>query len=555
MPGRIVTAAALLAASLTWCGINGCVQSSRPEPRTEIVVPSLMLAEECDPLPGPGKPGGTIIFALTDSVNPGHAPVPHNVSERIVFRNLYETLVEVDCAGRLSPALAASWESFENYRTWVFTLRADTRAWDGAVLTAADVKRSWITAQSCPAAVDGHSPLIWLNARAASVKVLDDRRLAITLPEAQADFPLMLAHAALAVAVPRSGRAWPVGTGPCRLDPDARQSGSDLVCKPHRHHPRKPTWERLVFRVLPGEDPRDVLGGQADLVLARDRAALNYFSRTPRVEVTALPWDRLYLLLCPPGGTVQERQRWYTGWNRRELARDVVGAVSQPADESFFFQPTEQLCPQLTGPVEALNWPSLDTEGRTTTLDRDVIVYPEGDEDARRLAERIAALAGRVRRPGLDRPGRGAMTPPQPPAGGEVPQAIALSRLAFGGGLQSQRAGAYVLTVERSYPSACLQIASLLGMAEWIQQAAHAETVTSSVYPPGARLAAPSVDFSLPEVIQATRRLRVTGVAVPLVITRAALVASGRLAGVRLAYDGTPLLAQAGWVSGDGSVP
>ena len=35
---------------------------------------------------------------------------------------------------------------------------------------------------------------------------------------------------------------------------------------------------------------------------------------------------------------------------------------------------------------------------------------------------------------------------------------------------------------------------------------------------------------------------------VPLVYTRAYLVAHGQLAGVVLAYDGTPLLGRAGWI-------
>ena len=63
------------------------------------------------------------------------------------------------------------------------------------------------------------------------------------------------------------------------------------------------------------------------------------------------------------------------------------------------------------------------------------------------------------------------------------------------------------------------------------------------------------MDFELPEVTQAAQRLKLHGVVVPLVATRAFLVCKGRLAGVQLSYDGSPLLAGAGWAAGSGSTP
>ena len=52
-------------------------------------------------------------------------PGPSNDSERLVFRQLYETLVRVDCKGRVVPGLAASWRLSIDGQTWIVTLRAE----------------------------------------------------------------------------------------------------------------------------------------------------------------------------------------------------------------------------------------------------------------------------------------------------------------------------------------------------------------------------------------------------------------------------------------------
>jgi hypothetical protein len=397
--------------------------------------------------------------------------------------------------------------------------------------------------------------LIWLNARAKSIQVLDKRRIAIELPEPQSDFPLLLAHAALAVATWRPGWRWPVGTGPFKLEPWSDVPSPDLVCLPNERRRDAAELDQLTFRVLLDNDPRDILGRQCDALVVRDQSALSYFERTPSVTVAPMPWDRMYILLCPPEGSERARQRWYTGWNRSDLARDVVGSPAQPVTEPFFQIPTERLCAQLTGPIAIEKWPTFSRQESSTTLDRDLILHPEGDQDARRLAERLAVLAAVPQRPAPDRPGRGELSPPYPPAGGEVPQALAIPAGQFIGAVQSTRAGAFILPVERGYASACLQVAALLSIAEWIQRAALDTDYAHSYYPSSARARKPKDDYDLPEVVQAARRLTVSGVALPLVITRAHLITQGRLAGVRFGYDGTILLDRTGWYSGNRSTP
>src|SRR5678815_5156745 len=51
--------------------------------------------DDCKLISEPGEPIGKV--ALNERVDPANAPHPSNESERLVFRQLYETLVRVDC--------------------------------------------------------------------------------------------------------------------------------------------------------------------------------------------------------------------------------------------------------------------------------------------------------------------------------------------------------------------------------------------------------------------------------------------------------------------------
>ena len=123
-------------------------------PRYRYVIPVALFAAACRagapraelPLPPPAPAPGdttcaiaagraaardTVRLAVTDPVDPGHAPLPRNDAERLVFGQLYESLIRVDCQGRPLPGLAATWEQAPGDR-WAFTLRDNARFWDGA---------------------------------------------------------------------------------------------------------------------------------------------------------------------------------------------------------------------------------------------------------------------------------------------------------------------------------------------------------------------------------------------------------------------------------------
>ena len=117
--------------------------------------------EGCGVMAGPAVPGGHFIFTLTSPVLPGHAPIPRNGAERVVFAQLYETLVQVDCTGRTRPGLAERWTCTEDSTVWVFTIREGARFWDGTRVTAEDVRRAWCDNEKALAVPGLASPWTW----------------------------------------------------------------------------------------------------------------------------------------------------------------------------------------------------------------------------------------------------------------------------------------------------------------------------------------------------------------------------------------------------------
>ena len=452
----------------------------------------------CAVLDGPSLPGGEFTVLLNESVDPAHAPVPHNPGERLVFAQLYETLVNVACDGRILPGLARHWACTEDSTVWVFTLRTDARLWDGTRITADLVRQAWAGSQECPRSGSQSSPWAWLNARSQSIKALDGLRLAVSLPEPQAQFPTLLAHPATAVAVKRPGWTWPVGSGPCRLRASTPTPLPTLETRPNPHHPRAPTWKSLTFLVHPGRDPRDLADQPFDLLLVRDQASRRFYDQVPGLQTLPLPWDRLYLLAVSPEQNPDGGATWRSAARKIDPARDLTSGEARSWPDLIFPSGPAVQCPQLTGPVATRPSAERSWDLPGYQLDAQAVVCTTGDPTARELAERLSALRG-----------------------GQTRVAV-MPADAASFSLQWQMAGAQVLRLDQIFPTRCLQKACLLSRAAWIQKAAH----TSSDQAQG----------------DTVLRRHLT----PLALTRPWLVARPGLAGLRLDFDGTLLLDRLG---------
>jgi len=246
----------------------------------------------------------TITLAVTDPVDPGHAPLPRNDAERLVFGQLYESLIRLDCQGRPLPGLAATWEQAPGDR-WGFTLRDNARFWDGAPVTARDVLASWRLRDAT---------------LAASLTVTGDRTF--TVP---ASGPFQrLADQALAVTKPAPGGSWPIGTGRYWMTSGDPASPDVLVAQPMAR-----TGQPVVkIATVPASAARDALDGEAGVLITDDPAALEYARTLAGYVDVPLEWNRTYVLLAPG------RDKAVVGDLRLESLREAVRGDARPAEWS-----------------------------------------------------------------------------------------------------------------------------------------------------------------------------------------------------------------------------
>src|SRR3989442_11941979 len=97
--GALVTAAA-------------CAPRGAPGPGFLVPPPRLIAPPSACDVPGDaGAAPDTLSVAVPGAVDPAHAPVPVTAGERVLFRQLYETLLRLDFEGHLHSALATAWTS------------------------------------------------------------------------------------------------------------------------------------------------------------------------------------------------------------------------------------------------------------------------------------------------------------------------------------------------------------------------------------------------------------------------------------------------------------
>lgn len=349
-------------------GVPGPPQVATPDPPPSPTAAAAPRPEadsvDCALIAEPGEPIATV--ALGDRIDPANAPYPSNESERLLFRQLYDTLVRVDCNGRVGPGLAASWRRDADGRAWIVTLQENARFSDGTPVTAADVRASW-TRDGV-----GREMRPRVSRLVESIVPVDDRALAITLRSPRADVPLVLAHTDLAIAKPLPESRWPLGTRFSRVapenDPPRASAGSVITLD-------RDNLSSVRFLVA-RRDPRDLLDEGVDLLLTRDPAALDYAATLSQFQSVPMAWQRTHVLLTP-GRT--RTSPALSADARQILANDAVRGEARGALGPFWWQTLPD--------CEAAPAPPGDQSSPTPR-----IVYDAGDDAARGLAERFVGL-------------------------------------------------------------------------------------------------------------------------------------------------------------------
>jgi len=408
-----------------------------------MVSPASDYPADCVALAASGPRSDTVTVALFDRVVPEYAPWGHNASERLVFQNLYETLVTVDCRGDVKGALAASWRSHDRGRRWTLTLREDARFWDGERVTAGEVVSAWQDALTLDTAID--------SARASGARTVD-----VYPSRAERGVPRALAAPAFAVAKRSGDSRWPLGTGPFRVATPPRADGAVVAVPAFGRS--GPT---LEFVQTPARDARDLLEGGVDLMVTADPAVVEYARGQPQLVTVAMPWEKTYALLSPARATALRR-----GEERptipvslaEDLARDAVRCEARAAEAPFWWDDAGA-CGEPQ-PGAAAPAPSGVRE----------ILYDQRDAVARDLAHRIVALAasdpattGEVAALESCVPGLGARS-------GEGPAVVArgVGAVELAQCLREGSDLAYVVALARSTPMSCYEVGQLLERAPWL---------------------------------------------------------------------------------------
>ncbi len=381
--------------------IGLCAAACRAAPPSvEALTPAAALPDTLcalRPAPGPASGGArdTLSVALPEPVDPAHAPAPKNDAERLVFRELYETLLRVDCTGHVLRGLARSAERSAR-DTWTFTLRDEARFWDGAPVTTRDVVAAWRARD---------------EALAQSVTIVDEHTL--TVHQTDTRFQ-PFADPALAVSKPAPGGGWPIGTGGHWVT-GAPTDGSDLLWA----YPVPPaTRPVLKLASLPATRLRDALDEGADLLLTGDPTVLEYAATRPGHRDLPLEWHRTYVLLAPG--------RSNSGFAaiRRESLREAVHLDARPAeppgDGRFWFTD-----------LRSCGLPPVRDAERAAGRQR--VVYDQTDRSAADLAARLVGLG----------------------AVGTHAVATGLAPSAFAAALETGRDAAYVLALPRRVFDGC----------------------------------------------------------------------------------------------------
>lgn len=208
-----------------------------------------------------------------------------------VSKSIYDTLVEVDRAGNLVPALASSYEVSADGLTYTFELAAATFH-DGTALDAADVVA---TLDRIRAAATG-SPKAAEFAAIASVEAQDASTVVVSLTEPQPAFLSTLASGWGAILPSEKLAAGhdfgnqPVGTGPFSFVSWSRDNAITLAANPD-YYQGAPLVDQVVIRFVTDSavQLQGLLTGEFDVIDTVAAADQQLVEANPSLELVREP--------------------------------------------------------------------------------------------------------------------------------------------------------------------------------------------------------------------------------------------------------------------------
>jgi len=335
---------------------------------------------ECILIEGSDEAPDTITVSLPCPAETANAPVAANYSEEVIFSHLYQALFSIDCLGEAQPVIASGWSRSREGRMWSFRIKRGVRFWDGSVLTAADITRSWNSNLSRAARE---------QAGIDSVRSEGKYAVHVYLDHPGGRLPRILATPDFHVAKSFCRPAYPCGTGPYRpVKYDGPPSGGGMVIEPSEGN-QGPV---IRFVYLSGDEVLDRLGKRVDISITSDPSVISYAAEVEVLSSMPLPWSRTYLLISSTRVNALRNGQRVTPLAdqiREDLAINAVREEARAAAPGSWCR-NLQSCSRLAGIARFQHRfiPRFDTES-----DGWRVLYNQADQTAGELAGRLVALS------------------------------------------------------------------------------------------------------------------------------------------------------------------
>lgn len=397
---------------------------------------------------------------------------PRSPADSLVFAHLYETLVKVTCDGRLVPGLAERWSLRDDMsaRIWTLHLRA---AHAGEVsVSPEEVIEAWRSRRSATGSERDPRALA-----IESVAIESDRTVTVRFRDPHPDGPRVLADPYFAVSRSNPDPTAIAGTGSFPVvhagDPTPGDGSVTLV------PPVGTGGGTRMLRIVPSDDPRDLIDRGVNVVRTRDRRSIAYAATRRGSHTQPLPADQAYILVAParavaPSGASPSAgaidttsyaavndPRWES--LRTALSRDVLRTSAPQRTEGWWLTPDVASRCEITITARA-PW----TMPRSPTRARR-LVFDARDSIGAALARRLVVLAAADAPPSPEADAVRALLPELAAPAPDRLVAWGAGDAELASGLLAGADAAYLVSLPRRVLDPCAHWRTVSAMAPWLR--------------------------------------------------------------------------------------
>ncbi len=207
----------------------------------------------CSPMAFADTPvkGGVLTVAQL-AEPPGLDPTANTAAaiDRVVWSNIYETLVKMDDQGQLQPGLAKAWTVSEDGKEVVFHLQEGVKFHNGEAFNAAAAKWN-LERAAAEGTVNPHPEYFQVI---EAMETPDDNTLKVTLKDVDALFLIHMAEGDASMLPPKGyeqAKSHPIGTGPFKFDKWVQGDRVEMVRFDGYWNPELPYLDKVIFRFIP----------------------------------------------------------------------------------------------------------------------------------------------------------------------------------------------------------------------------------------------------------------------------------------------------------------